>query len=61
MVDRLLPVQGVDHFTGLPLRAHGFAADENESTHYTTVVEKAIATLGRVPDFVTTDKAYYVL
>ena len=53
-------IQGVDHFTGLPLRAHGFAADENESTHYTTVVEKSIATLGRVPDYVTTDRAYYV-
>ena len=53
-------IQGVDHFTGLPLRAHGFAADENESTHYTTVVEKSIATLGRVPDYITTDRAYYV-
>lgn len=53
-------VQGVDHFTGLPLAAHGFAADQNEHTHCSTVVEKTIATLGRVPDFVTTDKAYYV-
>jgi hypothetical protein len=55
-----LLVQAVDHFSGLPLAAHGFAADQNEHQHFPMVVEKAAATLGHTPFFVTTDKAYSI-
>jgi hypothetical protein len=48
--------QGIDHFSGLPLEAHGFRADINEHTQYPQVVEKAERTLGKTPYFVTTDK-----
>jgi DDE family transposase len=51
-----LLTQGIDHFSGLPLEAHGFAADQTEFKHYETVVEKAIDTLGRTPFFVSADK-----
>jgi len=53
-------LQGADHFTGLPLEAHGFAADEQEFEHYATAVEMSIATTGHIPPFVTTDKGHSV-
>lgn len=48
--------QGIDHYTGLPLEGHGFAANRNEHTEFEPVVEKAIATLGHTPFFITADK-----
>ncbi len=51
-----LILQAADHFTGLPLEAHGFAADEQEFKHYPEAVEKAIATTGHTPAMVTGDK-----
>ena len=53
-----LMLQPADHFTGLPLEAHGFAADEHEYKHYVPAVTKAIATTGHVPSFVTADKGH---
>jgi hypothetical protein len=53
-----LMLQPADHFTGLPLEAHGFAADEQEFKPYPTAVEKAIATTGHIPPLVTVDKGH---
>ena len=53
-----LILQAADHFTGLPLEAHGFAADEQEFHHYAPAVKKAVATTGHVPSLVTADKGH---
>jgi hypothetical protein len=50
--------QPIDDLTGLPLEAIGFSANEYEAYHYQEAVEKAEATTGACPFWVSTDKAY---
>ena len=50
--------QPVDHFSGLPLKAIGFPADDYEARHYPAALEAAETTTGLRPFYASTDMAY---